>query len=61
LKEIELARVSIEKDEVKEREFESSEKEIKHQPKKLSNLCEFDKWWPFLFLVLVLAISYSVT
>jgi len=32
--EIEWARVSVEKGEVKERKFESGEKEIKHQQKK---------------------------
>jgi len=34
LKEIELARVSVKKGEVKEREIESGEKGIKHQQKK---------------------------
>jgi len=35
LKEIGWAKVSVEKGEVKERKFESGEKEIKHQPKKI--------------------------
>ena len=61
LKEIEWARVSVEKGKVKEREFESGEKELNTNRKKLSNLNKFDKQWSYLFLVPVLAVSCSVT
>ena len=74
LKEIERARVSVEKGEVKEMEFEKKgqwEHEVSQPPlgkakelntnrKKTVSLAQVDKQWPYLFLVPVLAVSCSV-